>query len=59
MDQHICSSRRGKTSSMKHMKKLHSIFRYADSSQGFTEIKQVSARSIQLSLPGFNGVQCL
>jgi len=38
----------GRTNSKKHVKKLHSILRYAESSQGFTEIKQVSARSIQL-----------
>ena len=37
------------------MKKLHSILKYAESLQGFTEIKQVSARG----LPGFNRVQCL
>ena len=30
-----------------HMKKLHSILRYAESSRGFREIKQVSAHTIQ------------
>ena len=39
---------RGRTSSMMHMKRLHSILRYVESSRGFTEIKQVSARSIQV-----------
>ena len=41
---------------MMHVKKLHSILRYAESSQGFTEIKQVSARSIQVcwGSMGFN-----
>ena len=43
----------GRTSSKKHVKKL---LRYAESSQGFTEIKQVSARSIQVcrGSMGFN-----
>ena len=55
MDQHICSSRVGRTSSMKHVKKFHSILRYAESSQGFTEIKQVSTRSIKVwGSVGFN-----
>ena len=38
------------------VKKLHSILRYAESSRGFTEIKQVSARSIQVcqGSMGFN-----
>ena len=41
---------------MKHVKKLHPILRYAVSSRGFTEIKQVSTRSIQVSRGsmGFN-----
>ena len=38
----------GRTSYKKHVKKLHSILTYVESSQGFTEIKQVSARSIQV-----------
>ena len=38
----------GRTSSTNHVKKLHSIVRYAESSWGFTEIKQVSTRSIQV-----------
>ena len=45
-----------RTSSTKHVKKLHSNLRYAESLRGFTEIKQVSASS---SLPEFNGVYCL
>ena len=46
----------GRTSSKKHVKKLHSILTYVESSQGFTEIKQVSARSIQVcrGSMGFN-----
>ena len=38
------------------MKKLHSILRYAESSRGFTEIKQVNVRSIQVcrGSVGFN-----
>ena len=36
----------------------HSILRHAESSQGFTEIKQVSGRSIQVCW-GINGDQCL
>ena len=38
------------------MKQLHSILRYAESSREFTEIKQVSARSIQVcrGSAGFN-----
>ena len=44
----------GRTSSTKHVKKLHS--RYVESLQGFTEIKQVSACSIQVcrGSMGFN-----
>ena len=34
-----------RTSSKKHMKKLHSILRYAERSRGFTEIKQVLVAS--------------
>ena len=30
-----------------HMKKLHSILRYVESSRGFREIEQVSAHTIQ------------
>ena len=50
------SIRGGRTSSKKHMKKLHSILRYAESSRGFTQIKQVSARSIEVcrGSMGFN-----
>ena len=48
----------GRTSSKKHVKKLHSILRYAESSRGFTEIKQVSARSIQVCR-GSMGFICL
>ena len=46
----------GRTSSAKHVKKLHSILRYTESLWGFTEIKQVRARSIQLcwGSMGFN-----
>ena len=40
--------RGGRTSSTKHVKKLYSNLRYAESLRGFTEIKQVSARSIQV-----------
>ena len=52
----LFKTRGGRTSSKKHVKKLHSILRYAESSRGFTEIKQVSARSIQVSRGsmGFN-----
>ena len=39
------STQEGRTSSKNRMKKL---FRYAESSRGFTEIKQVSTRSIQV-----------
>jgi len=41
---------------MMHVKKLHSILRYAESSRRFTEIKQVSAHSIQVcwGSMGFN-----
>ena len=48
--------RGGGTSSSMHVKKLHSILRYAESSRGFTEIKEVSARSIQVcrGSMGFN-----
>ena len=38
----------GGTSSKNHMKKLNSILKYAESPQEFTDIKQVSARSIQV-----------
>ena len=38
----------GRISSTKHVNKLHSIFRYAESLRGFTEIKQVTACSIQV-----------
>ena len=38
--------------------KFHSILRYAECLQGFTEIKQVSAHSIQVCR-GINGDQCL
>ena len=46
----------GRTSSKNHVKKFHSILGYAESSRGFTEIKQVSARSIQVcrGSMGFN-----
>ena len=49
-------TREGRTSSKKHVKKLHSILRYVESSRRFTEIKQVSARSIQVcwGSVGFN-----
>ena len=45
-----------RTSSKKHVKKLHSVLRYAESLWEFTEIKQVSARSIQVcqGSMGFN-----
>ena len=44
-----CSTPKGgRTSSTKHVKKLYSILRYAESSRGFTEIKQVSAHCIQV-----------
>ena len=44
------------TSSTMHVEKLHSILRYAESSRRFTEIKQVSACSIQVcqGSMGFN-----
>ena len=42
---HQCGDAQGRTSSKEHVKKL---LRYAESSRGFTEIKQVSARSIQV-----------
>ena len=38
-------TRGGSTSSKKH---VHSILRYVESLRGFTEIKQVSAHSIQV-----------
>ena len=38
-------ARGGRTSSTKHVKKLHSNLRYVESLRGFTEIKQVSARA--------------
>ena len=37
-----------------HVTKLCSILRYAESSQGFTEIKQVSAHSIQVCRGSLN-----
>ena len=48
----------GRTSSKNHVKKLHFILWYAESSQGFTEFKQVSACGIQVC-QGINGDQCL
>ena len=39
---------RGGTSSKNHVKKLHPILRYAESSREFTEIKQASTRSVQV-----------
>ena len=48
----------GRTSSKNKVKKFHSILRYAESSRGFTEIKQVSAHSIQVCW-GIIGDQCL
>ena len=46
----------GRTSSKRHVKKLHSMLRYAERSRGFTEIKQVNARNIQVcrGSMGFN-----
>ena len=41
-----------------HVKELHSNLKCAKSSQGFTEIKQVSTRSIQVCW-GINWDQCL
>ena len=38
----------GRTSSKNHMKKVHSILRYVESSWGFIEIKQVSACNTQV-----------
>ena len=51
-----CSSGGGGTSSKNHMKKLNSFLRYVESPRGFTEIKQVSTRSIQVcrGSTGFN-----
>ena len=40
--------RGGETSSKNHVKKLNSILRYVESPREFTEIKQVTARSIQV-----------
>ena len=54
---HLLSMFRGGGTSYKnHVNKLHSILRYAESSRGFTEMKQVSARSIQVcqGSMGFN-----
>ena len=48
----------GRISSKNHVKNLHSILGYVESSQGFTELKQVSARSIQICR-GIDGDQCL
>ena len=49
---------RGRTSSKNHMKNLHSIFRDAKSSWGFTESKQVRACSNKVC-QRFNRDQCL
>ena len=53
--------RGGRTSSKKHVKKLHSILGYAESSRRFTEINKVSARSIQVcwGSMGFNACNTL
>ena len=48
----------GSISSKNHVNKLHSIFRYAESSWRITEIKHVIAHSIKVC-GGINGDQCL
>ena len=48
----------GRTSTKNRVKKLSSILRYAENSQQFTAVKQVSTCSIQVCW-GTNGDQCL